>query len=111
MGQSHASARVHLDTDLGRKLVAMTRAGGARSFVGSWHAPGLIGAYGRGLALLAGRRTFTRIEAYGDPEPERLLRDLVERWKQHGRPTERDLRVEVTFGREGKSSITWSWDS
>jgi hypothetical protein len=28
-----------------------------------------------------------------------------------GRPTERDLRVEVTFGREGKSSITWSWDS
>lgn len=82
-----------------------------RSFVGSWHAPGLIGADGRGLALLAGRRTFTRIEAYGDPEPERLLRDLVERWKQHGRPTERDLRVEVTFGREGKSSITWSWDS
>lgn len=80
-------------------------------FVGSWLAPGLIGADGRGLALLAGKRTITRIEAYGDPEPEHLLRDLVERWKRHGRPTERDLRVDVSFGHEGRSSITWSWDS
>ncbi len=80
-------------------------------FIGSWLAPGLTGADGRGLALLAGRRTITRIEAYGDPEPERLLREMVERWKQHGRPAERDLRVDVSFGREGKSSITWSWGS
>ncbi len=80
-------------------------------FVGSWLAPGLIGADGRGLALLAGRRTITRIEAYGDPGPERLLRDLVERWKRHGRPTERDLRVDVSFGREGRSSIAWGWSS
>lgn len=80
-------------------------------FVGGWLAPGLIGAEGRGLALLAGRRTITRIEAFGDPGPERLLRDLVERWKRHGRPTERDLRVDVSFGRDGRSTITWGWSS
>jgi len=80
-----------------------------RQFVGGWVNPGVISTDGEGLAFLAGRRTFTRIEAYGSAEPERVLCELMEDWKRRGRPTERDLRAEVSFDSAGAPSIRWSW--
>lgn len=70
--------------------------------------PGLVAAGGRSLALLGGRRTVTRIEAYGEPEAEFALLDLIERWKARGRPGAGELRVEASFPR-GRSGIGWSW--
>ncbi len=80
-----------------------------RRFVGGWMNPGVISADGGGVAHLAGGKTFNRIEAYGAAEPERELRDLIEDWKRRGRPTERDLRVEVSFDPAGSPSIDWNW--
>ena len=80
-------------------------------FSGSWVSPGLISEGGSGLAFLAGKRTLTRIESAGDSDAERVLLELVERWKQRGRPTERELRVEVGFRRRGGASTRWSWTS
>lgn len=82
----------------------------ASRFLGGWGKPGVIGTDGRGLALLAGARTFTRIEAYGEPEAEHLLVQLIDGWRARGRPTERELQVEVSFRRGRGSSIRWSWE-
>ncbi|HEV2754014.1 MAG TPA: hypothetical protein VGV36_09305, partial [Solirubrobacteraceae bacterium] len=64
---------------------------------------------GSGLALLAGGKTFTRIESYGDPEAERLLLDLIEDWRRRGRPTEQELELQASFRPGRRSSTRWSW--
>jgi protein-L-isoaspartate(D-aspartate) O-methyltransferase len=82
----------------------------AGRFIGGWPRIGVISADGSGLALLAGGpRTFTHMEAYGAPEAERGLLDLIETWKRRGRPSGNDLRVEVTFTPTGSSTIALSW--
>jgi len=79
-------------------------------FVGAWPGVGVISANGGGLAVLAGgAKTLTRIESYGDAKAERLLLELVEEWKEHGRPTARDLRVEVRFGEAASPDPAFSW--
>ncbi len=81
----------------------------AGGFSGSWDKPGVISAGGRGLAFLAGARTFTRIECHGDPQAEQLLLGLIETWKQRGRPGESELAVEVRFRGKRAASPRWSW--
>ena len=83
----------------------------ANRLVGGWPWPAVISENGSGLALLAGGpKTLTRVESQGDRGAERLLLRLVEGWKERGRPSEDDLRVEVTF-REGVSSgVELSWE-
>ncbi|HEV2059611.1 MAG TPA: methyltransferase domain-containing protein [Solirubrobacteraceae bacterium] len=84
----------------------------ANRFIGGWPRIGVISADGSGLALLAGGpKTFTHIEAYGTPDAERVLLDLIETWKQRGRPTGDDLQVEVSFAPTGSSSLALSWRS
>jgi len=79
-------------------------------FVGAWPGVGVISANGGGLAVLAGgAKTITRIESFGDAEAERLLVELVEGWKERGRPAGHDLRVEVRFGEEASSDVSLSW--
>lgn len=59
---------------------------------------GLVDAGGSGLAVVGAGPIVTHIEAWGDPAPERLLGELVERWRAGGRPEERHLRVRVGYG-------------
>ena len=81
-------------------------------FIGGWPRIGVMTADGDGLALLAGGpKTFTPIEAYGEPDAERLLLELVERWRQRGRPTAERLSVKVSFAGQTKSEIRLSWAS
>lgn len=77
-----------------------------------WRHVGVMDANGGGLALLAGGgKTFTRIESYGDRDAERLLLELIDGWKQRGRPTGDHLRVEVTLrGRTG-TRVSFGWDA
>ncbi len=84
----------------------------ANRFIGGWPRIGVISADGNGLALLSGGpKTFTHIEAYGAPDAERLLLELVESWRKRGRPTGNDLQVEVSFAPTGSSDIRLSWAS
>jgi protein-L-isoaspartate(D-aspartate) O-methyltransferase len=84
----------------------------ADRFVGGRPRLGVINADGTGLALLGGGpKTFTHIEAYGAPDAERLLLDLVETWKRRGRPSGTQLRVELSFGLTGNGRMSLSWDS
>ena len=79
-------------------------------FVGAWPGVGVISANGGGLAVLAGgAKTLTRIESFGDAEAERLLLEMVEGWKEHGRPTAEDLRVEVRFGEAASPDPSFGW--
>jgi protein-L-isoaspartate(D-aspartate) O-methyltransferase len=82
----------------------------SRRFVAAFPFPGVIGDDGLSLALLGGARTVTRVDAYGGPEAERLLFDLVRRWQARGRPTLSDLHVEAVFD-NGTSRIRWGWQS
>ncbi|CAA9526275.1 MAG: Protein-L-isoaspartate O-methyltransferase [uncultured Solirubrobacteraceae bacterium] len=79
--------------------------------VGGWPAIGVISADGDGLALLAGGpKAFTRIEAFGDGDAERLLIELIETWKHCGRPAADDLQVTVDFDRTQRSAVRMIWD-
>jgi hypothetical protein len=81
-------------------------------FIGGWPRIGVISADASGLAMLAGgSKKFTHIDAYGAPEAERVLLDLVETWKRHRRPSGKNLQVEVRFAPTGDSSIALSWRS
>ena len=81
-------------------------------YIGGWPRIGVVSADGSGLAMLAGGpKTFTHIEAYGDPDSERLLGELIEKWRKRGRPTSKDLQVEVGFAPTGSSNIRLSWAS
>jgi len=80
-------------------------------FVGGWPRLGVISRHGDGLALLAGgERTFSRIESYGNRGAERLLLELIEGWRQRGRPAGEDLRVQVSFRGRAGSKARLSWD-
>ncbi len=81
----------------------------ASRWVGGGPRPGVISEDGGGLALLAGAKTFTRIESYGDPDAQRLLLDLIEDWRRRGRPTERELELQASFRPGRRSSTRWSW--
>ncbi len=71
---------------------------------------GVISQHGDGLALLAGgAKTLTRIESYGEGDAECLLLRLVEGWKERGRPTWDDLRIEVRFGGGAGSGVSLGW--
>lgn len=84
----------------------------ANRFIGGWPRLGAINADGTALALLAGGpKTFTHIEAYGAPDAERLLLELIETWKKRGRPSSKHLQVEVSFGPIGNPHIGLSWSS
>ena len=84
----------------------------AGRFIGGWPRVGVMSADGGGLALLAGgRRTFSRIESYGDPAAERLLLELIEGWKERGRPDAGQLRIEVSFTRRRAGATHVSWGS
>lgn len=79
-------------------------------FVGGWPRVGAFSENGDGLALLAGgAKTFTRIESYGNENAERLLLELIEGWKDRGRPTGQDLRAEVNFRGGASSEVRLSW--
>ena len=82
----------------------------AGHFIGGWPRIGVMSSDADGLALLAGgQKTFTRIEAYGSGDAEKLLLDLVERWKAVGRPPATQLQVRVTFTAKGTSDVRLSW--
>jgi protein-L-isoaspartate(D-aspartate) O-methyltransferase len=66
--------------------------------------PGIMDARRRGLAHLAGKRSISRIDAYGHAEAERVLADLVEEWGRRGRPDVGQLRVGVSFGRSRREA-------
>ena len=79
--------------------------------VGGWPRLGVISRNGDGLALLAGgAKTLTRVESYGDRDAEHLLLQLVEGWKDRGRPTGDDLRVEISFRGRSSPGVDLSWD-
>ena len=80
-------------------------------FVWGWPRLGVISSDGAGLALLGGGpKRLSRIESYGDRTAERLLLRLIEGWKERGRPTGEDLRVEVSFRGGAGSSVRLRWD-
>jgi len=80
--------------------------------VGGWPRMGVISENGDGLALLAGgEKTFTRIESYGDRGAEHLLLELIEGWRQRGRPSGDDLLIEVSFRGEAASEVRLSWEA
>lgn len=62
--------------------------------------PGIIAPDRRGLAHIAGTRSVSRVDAYGNAGPaERLLVGLVNEWRRRRRPDVSRLSVEVVFGR------------
>ena len=79
--------------------------------IGGWPRVGVIGRDGEGLALLAGgARTVTRIESYGDSDAEGLLLEVIQEWKDRGRPGSEDLHVEVSLqGQEARGRMRFSW--
>jgi protein-L-isoaspartate O-methyltransferase len=61
--------------------------------------PGVVGADRSGLAHLAGTRSVSRLDAYGDAWAERLLAELVDDWRSRDQPRVARLSVEVAYGR------------
>jgi protein-L-isoaspartate(D-aspartate) O-methyltransferase len=61
--------------------------------------PGVVDADRSGLAHLAGTRSVSRLDAYGDAGAERLLAELVDEWRRRGQPRVARLSVEVAYGR------------
>jgi protein-L-isoaspartate(D-aspartate) O-methyltransferase len=61
-------------------------------------AAGVIDRAGRGLAVVGGRGgRASRLLAWGDPEPEALLRTLLAEWRALGRPGAEQLLVGARF--------------
>lgn len=61
-------------------------------------AAGVIDRAGRGLAVVGGRGgRASRLLAWGDPEPEALLRALLAEWRALGRPGPEHLRVGARY--------------
>ncbi|MGH2630062.1 MAG: protein-L-isoaspartate O-methyltransferase family protein [Actinomycetota bacterium] len=67
--------------------------------------PGIMNLDASGLAHLAGTRSVTRLDAYGDARAERLLVDLVDEWRRRGRPGVDQLRVEVSYGSSRRAGL------
>jgi protein-L-isoaspartate(D-aspartate) O-methyltransferase len=59
------------------------------------------------LAHLGGKKTISRIEAYGGHGAERLLRQTVNEWRTRRRPDVSRLGVEVAFGRRATGRAAW----
>jgi protein-L-isoaspartate(D-aspartate) O-methyltransferase len=88
------------------------------SFLGT-ALPAVIDRDGSALAYLAGRKTISRIDAFGRPGPDMILRDVVDDWRHRGRPKVARLHVGVTYGRStsdawrstrrGDSLIAFDW--
>lgn len=66
------------------------------SFLGT-ALPGVIDRAGRGIAHLAGRKTVSRVDAFGEPGPDRALMDATDDWQARGRPLASRLIVTVTY--------------
>jgi protein-L-isoaspartate(D-aspartate) O-methyltransferase len=61
-------------------------------------ATGVIDRAGKGLAVVGGRGgRASRVLAWGDPEPEALLRTLLAEWRALGRPGPEDLLVGARY--------------
>jgi len=61
-------------------------------------ATGVIDRAGKGLAVVGGRGgRASRLFAWGDPEPEALLRTLIAEWRALGRPGPEDLLVGACY--------------
>jgi len=67
------------------------------SFLGT-ALPAVIDPGGSGLAQLAGRKTVSRIDAFGELGPEHLLQEAVDDWRRRGRPHASRLNVIVSYG-------------
>jgi hypothetical protein len=59
--------------------------------------PAIIDADSTGLAHLAGSRSVSRLDAYGNAQAEQLLIDIVDDWRRRGRPGVARLSVEVSY--------------
>jgi protein-L-isoaspartate(D-aspartate) O-methyltransferase len=59
------------------------------------------------LAHLGGKKTISRIEAYGGHGAERLLRQTVNEWRTRRRPDVSRLGVEVVFGSRATIRAAW----
>lgn len=81
--------------------------------------PRIIDAGGSGLAHLAGRKSISRLDAYGHRGAKRLLAGLVDEWRLRGRPRVAGLSVGVSYGpsrrnawrtkRRGASVVSFDW--
>jgi protein-L-isoaspartate(D-aspartate) O-methyltransferase len=67
--------------------------------------PAIIDKDSRSLAHLAGSRSASRIDAYGEASAERMLIDLVDEWRRRGRPGISRLSVEVSYGRASPKGV------
>jgi hypothetical protein len=57
-----------------------------------------------GLAHPAGRRSISRLGAYGEGEAERPLADIVDEWRRHRRPGVARLSVGISYGRSRREA-------
>jgi protein-L-isoaspartate(D-aspartate) O-methyltransferase len=70
--------------------------------------PGVIDTSGAlSLAHLGGKKTISRIEAYGGQGAERLLKQTVNEWRARRRPDVSRLCVEVVFGSRATIRAAW----
>lgn len=69
---------------------------------------GLISRDGRSLALLGGWRPMNCVLVFGTDAAADELEQLVEDWKERGRPGADDVRMSISF-RNGRSQIRMRW--
>ena len=68
----------------------------------------VAGVDGRSLAVVVLGRGGIRLEAYGEGRAEEVLIQLLDDWRERGRPGTRDLDVTVTF-RDGSPRTDIGW--
>lgn len=68
--------------------------------------PAILEPEGRGVAVLSGRATISRIDVYGSGSAGDVLRGLADDWQQLGRPKVGRLHIAVTFGSQ-RSRSAW----
>jgi protein-L-isoaspartate(D-aspartate) O-methyltransferase len=86
-------------------LVGCTRADMDRLPFFGTALPGIADAVGGGVAHLGGGTAVSRVEGYGDPGAERLLANVVRRWRRRGEPGVTRLAIGVSF--TGSPSKAW----
>lgn len=90
------------------------------SFLGT-ALPGVIDRGGQGIAHLAGRKTVSRMDAFGERGPDRTLMHAIDEWRGRGRPPASSLLVGVTYRgpamrgswrtkKRGPSVIAFDWE-
>jgi protein-L-isoaspartate(D-aspartate) O-methyltransferase len=85
-------------------LVGCTGEDGDGLVVCGTELPGIMDAERKGLAHLAGRRSISRLAAYGHHGAERRLADLVDEWRRRGRPDVTRMSVAVSYGRSRRQA-------